>query len=86
MAEYIEREWLYDQMNSTEQQFSLIDALEMVENFPASDVEPTRHAHWDGNRTSTPCGGHAPYFAMSREYYKSPFCHECGAKMDEVSE
>lgn len=57
-----------------------------LNSIPAADVEPARHAHWDGNGRCTACGGHAPYFAMTIECYKSPFCHVCGAKMDEVSE
>lgn len=40
MAEYIERDWLYEQMNATDSEFSLINALEMIENFPAADVAP----------------------------------------------
>lgn len=38
--EYIERDWLYEQMNSTGEEFDLVDALEMIENFPAADVAP----------------------------------------------
>ena len=40
MSKYIERNELYDQMNATGAEFDLIDALEMIENFPAADVVP----------------------------------------------
>lgn len=43
--EYIERDWLYEQLNSTGQEFDLVDALEMIENFPAADVAEVRHGH-----------------------------------------
>lgn len=44
MSKYIERDELYDQMNATGAEFDLIDALEMIENFPAADVVPA--AQW----------------------------------------
>lgn len=40
MSKYIERDELYDHMNATGAEFGLIDALEMIENFPAADVIP----------------------------------------------
>ena len=29
------------------------------------------------------CGKHAPFWAMASTYYKSSYCPNCGAKMDE---
>lgn len=29
------------------------------------------------------CGKHAPFWAMASTYYKSSFCPNCGARMDE---
>ena len=46
------------------------------------DAEPVRHGQWDKNGRCTNCGGHAPYWAMATTYYTSPYCFECGAKMD----
>lgn len=40
MAEYIKREEFYEQMNATGAEFSLCDALEMIEKFPAANVAP----------------------------------------------
>ena len=38
MKEYIERAKLYEAMNSQNCEFSLIDALALIEEFPAVDV------------------------------------------------
>ena len=63
----------------------LMDANHSVDRF--ADVEPLRHGRWNADGRCTACGGHAPFYAMSREYYKSDYCFECGARMDlEVSE
>lgn len=51
-------------------------------NASTIEAEPVRHGRWDENGRCTVCGGHAPYWAMSSTYYKSPYCFECGAKMD----
>ena len=58
------------------------EAVTRVENFPAADVAPVRHARWDENGRCSNCGGHAPFWCMASTYYKSPWCQECGAKMD----
>lgn len=81
MAEYIVREALRDALYDADA--ITMEGVKTLNQFPAADVEPVRHAHWDKNGRCTACGGHAPYFAMSREYYKSPVCHERGAIMDE---
>ena len=53
-----------------------------IKDVPAFDAQPVIHEQWDKNGRCTNCGGHAPFFAMATTYYKSPYCHECGAKMD----
>ena len=40
MAEYIDRDELYEQMHVMGMGFDLIEALEMIENFPAADEAP----------------------------------------------
>ena len=94
MAEYIEREALevalnhrlnflmaengeYDHYTS-----GFDEAVTRVENFPAADVAPVVHAKWDANGRCTNCGGHAPFYSMASTYHESPYCFECGAKMD----
>ena len=51
-------------------------------NIPAADVAPVVHAKWDANGRCTNCGGHAPFYSMASTYHESPYCFECGAKMD----
>lgn len=58
------------------------DFERIVDSIPTIDAEPVRHGRWDENGRCTNCGGHAPYWAMATTYYKSPYCFECGAKMD----
>ena len=90
MAEYIERDWLYDQMNSTGAEFDIIDALEMIENFPAADVVEVRHGKWvhseieddDWGRTfhkwtCSVCG-----YSVAHNPTGENYCPNCGAKMD----
>lgn len=95
MAEYIRREdaikciegqcvdgkmWGNDESEGT-----LIEAYSAIDDLmeiPPADVAPVRHARWDENGRCTNCGGHAPFWCMASTYYKSPWCHECGTKMD----
>lgn len=58
------------------------DFERIVDSMPTIDAEPVRHGRWDENGRCTNCGGHAPYWAMATTYYKSPYCFECGARMD----
>lgn len=53
-----------------------------VNDAPTADVAPVVHAKWDVNGHCTNCGGHAPFYYMTYTYYKSPYCFECGAKID----
>ena len=93
MAEYIERGELYEQMNATGAEFSLCDALEMIENFPAADVAPVVHGRWiswekAGNFVPSPdrhecsvCHDAAQVLVNGFELL-SDYCPNCGAKMD----
>lgn len=84
MADYIEREALRLAIFNTRwwNTVNVDIAYDMAENIPAADVEPVRHGRWNADGRCTVCGGHAPFYAMSREYYKSDYCFECGARMD----
>lgn len=80
MAEYIERDWLYEQVNSAGQEFDIVDALEMIENFPAADVVPVRRGHWikyDDWEMCSECGGGHEWIGSGAAY-----CDECGAEME----
>lgn len=85
MAEYIEREVLKQQLKlegDCGHVSTLADVLDIVDFVSTTDVAPVRHAKWDENGRCTNCGGHAPFLGMASTYYKSPWCHECGCKMD----
>lgn len=59
--------------------------IEVVDEQPTVDAEPVRHGKWV-NGACNQCGSHAPYWAMAATYYRSNFCPNCGAKMDEEKE
>ena len=91
MAEYIEREALYEKSYWHGEHPNVdnpfpdgVDAIDIkdVDAIPSADVAPVRHAKWDENGRCSNCGGHAPFWCMASTYYKSPWCHECGCKMD----
>lgn len=48
-------------------------------------LEPVRHEHWDENGRCTGCGNRAPFWCMASAYYASPYCPNCGAKMEPIS-
>lgn len=86
MAKYIERESAIKSLLNDclgQVNYSREDASDCIFWLDAADVAPVRHARWDENGRCTNCGGHAPFWCMASTYYKSPWCHECGAKMME---
>ena len=52
------------------------------DNGDAIEISRVRHGRWDKNGRCTVCGGHAPFWSMASTYYESPYCFECGTKMD----
>ena len=62
--------------------FGLKRAMAYANALPTADVVEVRHARWNNNGRCTLCGCHAPYYIMASAYHKSPYCFECGAKMD----
>ena len=87
MAEYIEREALYEKAYWHGEHPDVgnpfpdgVDAIDIkdVDAIPAAYVAPVRHGRWikhgDGVFTCSECGN-----AESNESY---FCRYCGAKMD----
>lgn len=57
-------------------------AAAMINLIPAADAAEVVHAEWNNDGRCTNCGGHAPFIGLDGEYYKSPYCFCCGAKMD----
>ena len=87
MAEYIKREYAVDAVLDVYYDTPDIDLSgekfeAAIRKIQAADVAPVRHARWDENGRCSNCGGHAPFWCMASTYYKSPWCQECGAKMD----
>ena len=91
MPEYIEREALMakiiadgnqDGLQNIKPEDVYVFAIATVETAPAADVARLLHARWDENGRCTNCGGNAPDWVMASLYHKSPYCCECGARMD----
>ena len=84
MKEYIERADLYEAMNSQDCEFSLIDALALIEEFPAADVAPARHGRWihlSKGDSCSECGYQTGRYESGKNY-----CPNCGARMDKEDE
>lgn len=96
MDEYIDREALYDALNTQgKTRLNVGDVLDFIAAMPADDVAPVVHAHWefgefDGiGRTvrCSNCGGRdlCANKKVWQAYEKHQYCGKCGAKMDEVT-
>lgn len=86
MTEYIEREvvlkWFEPYLGGGETWVEIHPVLDAIHTFPAADVAPVRHGRWLGERggyTCNVCGCEGP---EDGGYWASPFCPNCGAKMD----
>lgn len=61
--------------------------LDLVDEQPTIDAEPTKHGHWVNNRnmyiewaTCSQCG--AEWNKYENEFFRFNFCPNCGVKMD----
>lgn len=86
MVDYIDREKIFSIWRSMPAPASVTSLAAAISQTPAADVVEVRHGRWDENGRCTLCGGHAPFWAMASTYYKSPWCHKCGARMDKEDE
>lgn len=59
----------------------LKDFLELINNAPTTEAKPVVHAHWNDDGRCTNCGGHAPFFAWTDEWFGTKFCPHCGAQI-----
>ena len=85
VSEGIRKYYYKNPPNSSYQEgfdYGLDKAQRVILNAPVADVAPVVHAKWDANGRCTNCGGHAPFYSMASTYHESPYCFECGAKMD----
>lgn len=91
MAEYIERAALLKKLKGSG---AICDFGEhLIEQFPTADVSPVVHGRWvmrGGKFRCSVCDAKANWVdsggtgGFSHDYVqvKSPWCHDCGAKMD----
>lgn len=83
MSEYLERSALLQSLKSSGVASDF--ALYKISNFPAADVAPVVHAKWItivGISRCSECGYIPAYDSAIDDLFYSPFCPNCGAKMD----
>ena len=65
---------------------SLGSAFDAVDEFPTEDVQPVKHGYWKHENNyclvCSECGNPAEINGISGEFMESPYCNECGARMD----
>ena len=83
MAGYIEREAAIDIMRNAQFEYTSEEATEFISRIPAADVQPVRHGRWIDvswcGEDYIQCSG-CHYGALEHE--RTPYCPNCGAKMD----
>ena len=91
MAEYVNRETaIRELLNDAPEQvgYSREDAADCIRYMDAADVAPVRHGRWKCNKPCPVCGGDR-FDGLDADIWadwEPPYCPNCGAKMDEVSE
>lgn len=83
--EYIEREtllaFLYNTQTMSRQR--VIQCIESKERFPTADVEPVRHGYWIIGSVGIHCYCECSECKKeSPSGTETPYCPNCGAKMD----
>ena len=90
MAEYIEREaaiGFVKNLTPHMDGWTTLNAVEVsLQNTPAADVVEVRHGEWVDCKCSA-CGEVSPTirfneWEMDYQIVKTPYCPNCGAKMD----
>ena len=98
MAEYIERLKVLKEMHvshtlpfftrrRTDEDIMFCQMVDIVAGQPAADVVEVVHAYWDkdcvtGIMCCSNCRMPPPGDAELQDFYESPYCQSCGAKMD----
>lgn len=98
MAKYINLEELmkfpirqnhYDKEHGNEHFiYGIETVLEYAENLPAADVTPVMHGRWECGKPCPICGKDR-FKGIDADIWadwEPPYCPNCGAKMEEVSE
>lgn len=88
MNEYIERRKVLSKATPVAGCFSdMISAYDVI-MLPAADVAPVRHGRWECNKPCPVCGEDR-FKGLDADIWadwEPPYCPNCGAKMDKVSE
>ena len=83
MAEYIEREMVLNILASKNAPW---DGYQKVADLRIADVQPVVHGYWkyetDYCLVCSECGNPAEINGITGEFMESPYCNECGARMD----
>ena len=96
MAEYIERKAALAEMEDLfhktdpngEEQVGFLKCHRIVRTLPAADVAPAVHGEWiinpkrEYDYICSVCGGDAPEDRWRNNAILTPYCPNCGAKMD----
>lgn len=87
MAEYIEREALKEKFwGACKNCLSEDDIADLIDDVPAANVAPVVHGRWENNKNEYPectnCRYMPAYDSALDDIYYSPYCPNCGAKMD----
>ena len=87
LAEILGEQWCDECMTDDCYYCNIYKIKEIVRSMPTVDAEPVRHGHWTEKRNPM-MYQLLPYVWVCDQcgtafYYKTPYCGECGAKMDE---
>ena len=87
MAEYIEREAALEECDwyakeFCECEYAIMPLKGALENLHATDVRPVARGQWVDGKCNQ-CGERAPFWSMATTYYRSRYCPNCGAEMEE---
>ena len=61
------------------------DAIDIIDDFPAADVAPVVHGHWEPGNPICPVCGENKFKDLDADIWcdwQPDFCPNCGAKMD----
>lgn len=88
MNDYIDRQAAIDAINRA---VTKEVARWSVKELPSAEVEPVKHGRWEpvtngrGGHECSICHSYAPSYKNGEEHL-SPYCPNCGAKMEERRE
>lgn len=88
MTDYIDRQAAIDAINRA---VTKEVARWSIEELPSTEVEPVKHGRWEpvtngrGGHECSICHSYAPSYKNGEEHL-SPYCSNCGAKMEERRE